>query len=70
LISVKLKRYQTIHQFIDLIEAYKIFKGLQFAYTIEFNVHPNYLIETDDSHLIEWIKANCETNKIHRNEDR
>ena len=70
MISVRLRGHQTVHHLIDLIEEYKTFKGQTLVYTIEFDRPPNYIIETSDRDLIHWIRDNCETNKIHRNEDR
>ena len=70
MISIRLKKYQTLDEFIDLVEAYRTFNQITDTYSIEIGTHPRYIIETYNQDLLKFIKDNCETNRIHRNEDR
>jgi len=70
MISVKLKKYQTLYEFVDLVEAYRAFNQITDTYSIEIGQAPRYIIETYNRDLLKFIRANVDTNKIHRNEDR
>ena len=70
MISIRLRRHQTIFDFIILLEAWRKFNGETQAYTVEFGGDPHYVIEAGSRRMVDWIRANAETNTIHRNDNR
>jgi len=69
MLSIKLRPEQTISEFIQLVDSWQRFNKTDYRYTIEFGDHPYYMIDPEDKHLHDWIKANFKTHKIHRKED-
>ena len=70
MISIKLKPHQSIHGFIEFMEAWRKFNGIKETYTIEFGGPTRYLVEPADKHMAKWIRDNVECNAIHQNDSR
>lgn len=70
MVSIKLKPHQTIHQFIELMEAWRRFNDIRETYTIEFGGPTRYLVEPADKRMTLWIRDNVECNAIHQNDSR